>query len=60
MKSAEEIKLKKAYLEGLVEGMQNYSISDAEVFRAQIKILDWVLNETVSPVNIKCEVTNDI
>ena len=56
MKTQEEIKLKKAYLEGLVEGMQNYSISDAEIFRAQIKILDWVLEDTVNPVNIKSEV----
>ena len=56
MKTAEEIKLKKAYLEGLVEGMQNYSISDADIFRAQIKILDWVLEDTVNPVNMICEV----
>lgn len=55
MKTAEEIKLKKAYLEGLVEGMQNYSISDADIFRAQIKILDWVLEKSGTPGNIKCE-----
>ena len=56
MKTTEEINLKKAYLEGFVDGMQNYSISDAEIFRSQIKILDWVLEESGTPVNIKCEV----
>ena len=55
MKTAEEIKLKKAYLSGVVEGMQNYSISDADIFRAQIKILDWVLEKSGTPGNIKCE-----
>lgn len=56
MKTAEEIKVKKAYLEGLIEGIEKYSYSDAEEFRVQIKILNWVLEENGVPVNIKSEV----
>ena len=58
MKTAEEIKLKKVYLEGFVEGheVSAYSYPEIEVLKAQIKILDWVLEESKTPVNIKCEV----
>ena len=47
MKTAEEIKLKKAYLEGFVEGRDSeaYSYADVEEAKSQIKILDWVLEE---------------
>lgn len=57
MKTAEEIKLKKAYLEGFVEGRKTdtYSCLDAEAAKSQIKILKWVLEGTVKPVNIKRE-----
>lgn len=55
MKTAEMIKLKKAYLEGLYGGIERYSKTDAEIIKHQIKMLDWVLEDNGAPVNIKRE-----
>lgn len=54
MRTEEEIRLKKAYLEGFVDGREESSCYENEIHKSQIEILDWILED-----DIKYVVTNE-
>lgn len=63
MRTEEEIRLKKAYLEGFADAIdeESYSYSKGEKTREKIDILNWVLEDDVKyvTVNDEAEIKND-
>ena len=50
MRTEEEIRLKKAYLEGFIDGREESSCYENEIPKSQIEILDWVLEDDIKYV----------
>lgn len=61
MRTEEEIRLKRAYLQGYAEAIVGNWIADAEKTRIQIEMLKWVLNDDIKDVVVeeKIEDKND-